>query len=186
MSFGESLPDIFIRVWVSAAPENLAHLAGYVGASMFATLATVTALSIQFYVFVPLPSTGMHQELAHVLLHATLAFFSCADTGPTLNRFTEDMSSIVDSLLMLVLRFFYFMFHAILHIVIIGSGTTGILAPLPAIGVVAGLLLYYFLQTSRQVRSIQLAAKTPLYKHFDETVSNFLVGLTILDVSQKT
>lgn len=70
------------------------------------------------------------------------------------------------------------------------------LAVLPDIRVVAGLLLYYFLQTSRQVRSIQLAAKTPLYKYFDETASglrhsramglqsgNFLVGLKIFDVS---
>ncbi|KAM3487906.1 hypothetical protein MY3957_008816 [Beauveria namnaoensis] len=90
------------------------------------------------------------------------------------------------------LRFFYFMFHAILQVAIIESGTTHMLAVLPAIGVVAGLLLYYFLQSSRQVRSIQLAAKTPLYKHSDETASglrhiramglqsgNFLVGLAI-------
>ncbi|EJP67663.1 ABC transporter [Beauveria bassiana ARSEF 2860] len=101
MSFGESVPDNFIRVWVSAAPEDLTYFAGYV--------------------------------------------------------------------------------------------------VLPVIGAVAGLLLYYFLQTSRQVRCIQLAAKTPLYKHSDETASglrhlramglqsgNFLVGLAIWMFSQKT
>ncbi|KAM3466328.1 hypothetical protein NHJ6243_001068 [Beauveria neobassiana] len=62
ISFGESVPVIFIRVWVLAAPENMAYFAGYVGASIFATLATVTALCVLFYVLVPRSSTDLHQR----------------------------------------------------------------------------------------------------------------------------
>lgn len=73
------------------------------------------------------------------------------------------------------------------------------LTVLPVIGVIAGVLLYCFVQTSRQVFFMHKEAETPLYNHFTETASglrhikamglqlkNFKVGLALLDISQKT
>ncbi|OAR00024.1 hypothetical protein LLEC1_00470 [Akanthomyces lecanii] len=199
LSFSESIPDVFIRIWISAAPESVAYLAGYVGASAFATLACATDLAILFYVLTPRSSTGLHDGLTHVVMHSTLAFFSCADTGSILNRYSGDMSSIIQELPLQAHGFLYMMFHIILQAAIIGSGTTYMITVLPFIGVIASVLLYCFVQTSRQVYSMRKEAETPLYNHFTETASglrhikamgwqlrNFKVGLALLDTSQKT
>lgn len=198
VSFGESIPDIFIRVWVSAAPESMAYFAGYVGASAFATLSCAVSLSILFYRLAPRSSTGLHDRLTHAVMHSTLAFFSCADTGSILNRYSEDMNSIIQQLPLQAYRFLYMLFHIILQTAIIGSGTTYMVTVLPIIAVTAGVLLYCFVQTSRQVFSMRKEAETPLYNHFTETASglrhikamgwqlnNFKVGLALLDISQK-
>ncbi|OAA78555.1 ABC transporter, transmembrane domain, type 1 [Akanthomyces lecanii RCEF 1005] len=199
VSFGESIPDVFIRVWVSAAPESVAYFAAYVGASVFATLACAASFGILFYVLTPRSSAGLHDGLTHVVMHSTLAFFSCADTGSILNRYSGDMNSIIQELPQQAYRFLYMMFHIILQTVIIGSGTTYMVTVLPVIVVIAGVLLYCFVQTSRQVYTMQKEAETPLYNHFTETASglrhikamgwqlrNFKVGLALLDISQKT
>ncbi|TQV94278.1 ABC multidrug transporter [Cordyceps javanica] len=199
VSLGESVPDIFIRVWISAAPDNMVYFAGYVGASIVATLIHGVSSSLLFFVLTPRSSIGSHEKLTDVVMHSTLAYFSSTELGSMLNRYSEDMNWVAQQLPIQVHRFFYMMFHIVLQVLIIASGTTYMVMILPFIGTVAGLLLYCFVHTSRQVRSMAQDAKTPVYSHFTETASglrhikamglrssNFKTGLTLLDISQQS
>ncbi|KAJ6780954.1 hypothetical protein PWT90_10930 [Aphanocladium album] len=199
VSFGETVPDIFIRVWISAAPESIAYFTGYVGASVLATLATWASFALLYYVISARVSAGLHERLTHVVMHSTLAYFSCMDTGAVLNRYSDDMTALMQNLPSVAGRFFYMMFHIMLQLLIIGSGTTYMVTVLPFIGIVAGLILYCYVQTSRQVHSMVQDSKAPLHNHLTETSRGLRhiramgwrsihskAGLSLLDISQLT
>lgn len=199
VSLGETGPDIFIRYWVDLAPENMTYLAGYFGVSVFATLVTAAAHTMHFQVLAPRSSTGLHERLTHVVMSSTLAFFSCVDSGSMLNRYTQDMQSIMADLPLQGYKFFYMLFHILLQVGILGCGTTYMMSMLPYIVAVGAMVLYYYVQTSRQVRVIVVEAKAPLLTHFTETAnglrhiralglrsSNLDLGLTLLDASEKS
>lgn len=198
VSLGETLPDIFIRIWIEVAPENINYLSMYVGASIFATTASAAANTVVSRVLAPRSSTELHARLTHTVMRSTLAFFSCTDTGSILNRYSQDMNATMQVVPWHAFRFFYMLFHVIIQAVIIASGTTYMVTILPFIILSVGVILFYYSQTSRQMRQMELETKTPLYNYFAETAtglrhiralglrpSNLSFGLELLYGSQK-
>ncbi|KAJ5150816.1 ABC transporter integral membrane type 1 [Penicillium canariense] len=101
---------------------------------------------------------------------APLDFFTLMDTGAIVNRFSQDMTLVDMSLPMALLlateRFGNSIAEAVLTCV--ASGYMAISLPFLA------ATLYYlqnaYLRTSRQIRLLDLEAKSPLYTHFTESL----------------
>lgn len=198
VSFTEMVPDIFIRIWISVAPDNMLFFAGYAASAMFATAIYATVNLILFLRLAPRCSIGLHEQITDVLMRSTLFFFSCTDTGSILGMYSQDMGSIIRDLPGQTLRFLYMMFHIILQTAAIVPETTHMITIVPSITLSIGVVLSCYLRASRQLHHMDKETKTPLYNHFTETARglrhiralgwasfNFNSGLALLDASQR-
>lgn len=131
-------------------------------------------------------------------MRAPLSFFVGTDTGDLINRFTRDLMQVD---LTLPLNIFFLARGVGICItstalVIAGSYYMGIL--IVPMFVFVYYLQDFYMQTSRQLRFLDLEATAPLYNHFIETVDGAATiqafgwesafsskGLTLLDDAQK-
>ncbi|PIG90112.1 ABC transporter [Aspergillus arachidicola] len=129
-----------------------------------------------FVQIVPSSSQRLHKRLLDTVMNAPLPLALVTDIGVTLNRFSQDMT-LVDMALppatfLTVIGVLNCIGGAVM--VIIGAKYLAIMVPL------ALIMLYclqkFYLRTSRQLRFLDLEAKSPLYSHFLETLN----GLTTI------
>ena len=113
----------------------------------------------------------LHKGLLKTALDAPLSFYSKTDTGTTANRFAQDLQ-LCDMELPLAILNTVLTFFMVLGGLIAVAAVTGYLA-----AVIPGCLAaFYFIQrfylrTSRQLRLMEIEAKSPLFSHFIETLS---------------
>lgn len=198
VSLFDAMPDVFVRVWMTLAPENMVYLAGYAGVSILGTFFMGASQIVLFFMLASRSSSGLHEKLTRTVMRSTLGFFSVADTGSILNRYSQDMNAIIRDIPIATFTCLYMSFHIILQTGVIFSGTSYMASMVPLMALFISVILYYFVKTSRQVRFLELETKTPLYNHFTETASglrhiralrwemkNFENALGLLDNSQK-
>ena len=164
---------------------------------------------------VPKSAEVLHERLLNTVMGAPLSFFTSTDIGTTTNRFSQDMT-VIDaelpySLVDLVITIVSTITSAIL--MCLSAGYFAATMP-PVILCVWGkfnaprhlanstnpfaVLQKYYLRTSRQMRLLDLEAKSPLYSHFIESLQGLVTirafgwagdfekkNLTLLDISQK-
>nr|XP_025851487.1 multidrug resistance-associated protein 1-like [Vulpes vulpes] len=116
-------------------------------------------------------SRTLHAQLLDNVLHLPLRFFETNPIGQIINRFTKDMF-IID------IRFHYYLrtwvnctLDVIGTVLVIG----GALPPF-ILGVIPLVFLYftiqrYYVASSRQIRRLAGAARSPIISHFSETLS---------------
>ncbi|KAF4471540.1 Canalicular multispecific organic anion transporter 2 [Fusarium albosuccineum] len=156
--------EIWLRFWTEHGNGSKdAHYAGgYVG---FA-LAGMLLSAFNFYYFlilaVPKSSNSLHRQLLNSVCRAPLHFFTSTESGGILNRFSQDMTLIDQSL---PLAFFL---TVDFQTGVVASGASYFGAFLPLSFLTLYLIQKYYLRTSRQMRFLDLEAKSPLYTHFTE------------------
>ncbi|KAL5610196.1 hypothetical protein FOVSG1_004877 [Fusarium oxysporum f. sp. vasinfectum] len=101
-------------------------------------------------------SNNLHEQLLNSVCRAPLHFFTSTENGSILNRFSQDMTLIDISL---PLAF---------YLTLDSSGASYFGAFLPISFLALYLIQKYYLRTSRQMRLLDLEAKTPLYTQFTE------------------
>ncbi|KAJ3498397.1 hypothetical protein NLG97_g1148 [Lecanicillium saksenae] len=195
---GESMTGVYMRVWVANAASNPLYYIGYAGIAFGGTLASIFSFILLFRVLAPRSAAGLHEQLADTVMRSKISYFSSADSGFILNRFSQDMTLVSQTLPQSFFSFVYMLFHILIMFGIILAGATYSTAILPFMFIFIWFLQYFYLRTSRQMRHLDLEYKTPLYTHFAETASglrhirafgreqaNFERSLRLLDVSQK-
>ncbi|KAB5515468.1 P-loop containing nucleoside triphosphate hydrolase protein [Coniochaeta sp. 2T2.1] len=140
----------------------------------FALLGITCAAYFFLIAMVPLSSEVLHARLLAAIIAAPLSFFSRTDVGVTTNRFSQDMS-VIDTELPFAL------IDLGLNISVLAMGTvlmcvfSGYFAALvPPVIAFCWLLQKFYLRTSRQIRLLDLEAKSPLFTQF----LDLLQGLT--------
>nr|XP_035948566.1 multidrug resistance-associated protein 1-like isoform X4 [Halichoerus grypus] len=116
-------------------------------------------------------SRTLHTQLLDNVLHLPLRFFETNPIGQIINRFTKDMF-IID------IRFHYYLrtwvnctLDVIGTVLVIGGAL-----PLFILGVIPLVFLYftiqrYYVASSRQIRRLTGASRSPIISHFSETLS---------------
>ncbi|XP_059020457.1 multidrug resistance-associated protein 1-like isoform X3 [Mustela lutreola] len=116
-------------------------------------------------------SRTLHTQLLDNVLHLPLRFFEINPIGQIINRFTKDMF-IID------IRFHYYLrnwvnctLDVIGTVLVIGGAL-----PLFILGVIPLMFLYltiqrYYVASSRQIRRLAGASRSPIISHFSETLS---------------
>lgn len=149
------------------------------------------------------PSGCLHVNTTNYLprncCRAPQSFFSSTDSGTILNRFSQDMSLVVGDLpvgmLMTVSRMSHMsplparddthklrrnnppaeFFLSIIAAALITTGSTYMAATLPFLIVAVWGLQHVYLKTSRQLRLLDLEAKSPMYSHFLESINGIAI-----------
>ncbi|KAK6217677.1 RAS2 protein [Pestalotiopsis sp. IQ-011] len=117
-------------------------------------------------VMVPLNSEVLHARLLNTVMGAPLSFFSNTDVGVTTNRFSQDMSVIDTELPYTLIDFALNITTAVMAAVLMCVFSGYFAATLPPIILFCWLLQKFYLKTSRQIRLLDLEAKSPLFTQF--------------------
>ncbi|OAA55637.1 ABC transporter, transmembrane domain, type 1 [Cordyceps fumosorosea ARSEF 2679] len=167
----EKMPFIFGRLWFDRAPNNPLFFVGFAILSVANPVFNMMASSAFFYLVNPSASKSLHWKLADTTSRATLDFLSQEDAGALLNRFSQDMTLISQRLPLAILPASWMGLTVLMDIAIIASGASFAAPILPFIVIVVGVIQHFYLQTSRQLRILELDTSKNLYKHFTESAS---------------
>lgn len=170
-----NVSTFWLKLWTdaSSSPGN-ADDYRYVGIyALFQCLALLFDLLLIYQLFIDFATTTglqLHSRLLHAVANATLHLFSTTDNGLITNHFSQDMQ-LIDSQLplgLVNLTFSFFVAIGQATLIVVASPWVGLTLPI-ILGVFYAVQKFY-LQTSRQMRFLDLEAKTPLYTNFLETL----------------
>ncbi|SPJ75456.1 related to multidrug resistance protein [Fusarium torulosum] len=174
--FCQSFPTIWLNWWAAAnAKEPFTKLGYYLG-----IYAMLGGLSIFFLVLstwqmivtmVPLSGNNFHQSLLNTVLNAPMSFFAATDTGATINRFSQDLQLIDMDLPLSALNTFATFVLCIAEMILIAVGSYYTAIAFPFLLATLWVVQHTYLRTSRQLRFMDLEAKSPLYALFTESVT---------------
>lgn len=113
----------------------------------------------------------LHLTTLTTVMAAPLAFFSTTDNGVTLNRFSQDIQLIDGELPRSFFNVVTDILAATGQALLIATATWYIALCFPFLLAVFYYIQKYYLRTSRQLRFMDLEAKSPLYTQFIESLS---------------
>ncbi|KAH6657974.1 putative ABC multidrug transporter [Truncatella angustata] len=165
------MPYIFLRIWLGKAPDDKTYFAGYATLGVTSCLSSAVMLAFYMLKVAPTSAEKLHRILLEKVMRATLGFLSSTDSGSLLNRFSQDMSIINQTLPMVMLNFSIVFFDNLVSLGIIVSGANYAAVVIPFLFVTVYLVQHFYLRTSRQMRHLDLEAKSPLYTQLSETAA---------------
>ncbi|KAL6701465.1 P-loop containing nucleoside triphosphate hydrolase protein [Trichoderma pleuroticola] len=173
VAFGVFLkvPDVWVTLWSNAEAKAPNQGTGYwLGIySMFQILAILSlATSIWFTT-----SSGkrLHTRLLNSVLGSPFSFISAVEVGVLVNRFSQDMLLVDNTLPYDLFNTATEMVTCIVQLAIMAISSVYIIAIYPLILLLLYFLQRFYLHTSKQLRVMELEAKSPLYEQFLETIS---------------
>uniref|UniRef100_W5MTP6 Multidrug resistance-associated protein 1-like n=1 Tax=Lepisosteus oculatus TaxID=7918 RepID=W5MTP6_LEPOC len=115
-------------------------------------------------------SRKLHFQMLNSILHQSLQFFDMTPIGQVINRFTKDMY-VIDE------RFHYYlrtwlncMLDVLGTILIITAVTPAFLLVVVPLALIYLAVQRYYIASSRQIRRLDGASRSPIISHFTETV----------------
>ena len=125
---------------------------------------------VSFLFMVSVSGAALHKAALQTVISASLRFLTTTDSGVITNLFSQDMT-LIDSELPVALT----------NVVLVGGITLGMVAVIatsspyiiisyPPLAILLYWLQKFYLATSRQLRLLDLEAKSPLYTHFLDTM----------------
>lgn len=174
-----SFPQIWLGWWAAAnAREPNERLGYWLGIYALLGVAGLLSLIVSCWqiiiTMVPQSGESFHWRLLHTVLSAPMSFFATTDTGVTLNRFSQDLQLIDMDLPISALNFFTAFVLCVAQVILIGVSSIYAAASFPVWFIALYFIQKYYLRTSRQLRFLDLEAKSPLYCQFTE----IMAGLT--------
>ncbi|TGJ82777.1 hypothetical protein E0Z10_g5987 [Xylaria hypoxylon] len=171
-----NFPTIWLSYWAADNVEtNPSHTNGYyIGLySLFQIIALLSLVAVAFLLLLTGVSRAgalLHQSALKTMIHAPLCFFTATDQGVVTNLFSQDLNLVDTELPGALLNTILGVFIAIGQAAVIASSAPYLALSYPFIGVLLYVLQKFYLRTSRQLRLLDLEAKSPLYTHFLDTV----------------
>nr|POE63570.1 metal resistance protein ycf1 [Quercus suber] len=175
-AFCMQFPTLWVRWWSEAeSNENDAYPLGlWIGIHMLLAVTAVSSVTIHIWVMlvrsVPKSSAILHKQLLVAVMRAPYSFFVKTDSGITLNRFSNDMSSIEGELAGAVMQTMDGSALCIVAMVLIAMGARFVGLIIPFILAVLYAIQKFYLRTSRQLRFLDLEAQAPLMTHMSEVI----------------
>ncbi|GLA02364.1 hypothetical protein AnigIFM60653_001767 [Aspergillus niger] len=196
-TFSLAFPSVWVQWWAAANEKHpYKDLGMYLG--VYALLAVMAELTHMMSNMIPRASRKLHKILLRTVLNAPISFFHTTDSGVTTNKFSQDMQLVDMELPLALVETSVALMSAIAQLLIVFITGKYLAAIIPLCLAVFYFLQKFYLRTSRQLRFMELEAKSPLYSNFMETVnglvtirafgwqSNFLTNICCLtDASQR-
>ncbi|KAM0429767.1 hypothetical protein ACHAPT_006373 [Fusarium lateritium] len=169
----EVMPQIWLRLWTERADgsKDARYAGGYVGFTLAAMSLGTFNLGYFLIMAVPKSSNRLHEKLLTSVTRAPLYFFTTTESGSILNRFSQDMTLIDGTLPLAFYLTLDLTLRGVVQTGVVASGATYFGAFLPLSFIALYLIQKYYLRTSRQMRLLDLEAKSPLYTHFTEMIA---------------
>ncbi|KAH8682522.1 P-loop containing nucleoside triphosphate hydrolase protein [Xylariales sp. PMI_506] len=175
------IQPLWLNFWTSANEGNPNEdPSKWVGIYVLFSVLTLVFMISEFSIFlltiVPKSARSLHWQILKVAMNAPMSYFVKTDIGEIVNRFSQDMT-LVDLPLPVSLLTTSEQAIASIGSLILTCISSGYMAIcIPVLLVVLFYIQKFYLHTSRQLRLLELGAKSPLYSYF---ISSF-TGLTTM------
>ncbi|ETS77081.1 hypothetical protein PFICI_10955 [Pestalotiopsis fici W106-1] len=180
--FFTNFSTVWLTYWTddanSAHPKHgYAYYAGIYALLQISGMISLLLLGVAlFIVSVKRAGANLHQDALKTLMRAPLRFFTKTDTGVVTNLFSQDLNLIDTELPDAVLNTLFCVSQAIGQAAVMLTSSPYLAISYPFLGALLYIVQWFYLRTSRQLRLLDLEAKSPLYTHFLDT----LKGITTL------
>lgn len=171
----------FPRVWLTFWTQDLENANGpshtqsyYIGiygmlqvlcwaSSSIAGAIALTAFSRQ-------SGSKLHYQALSTIINATLPLFTKTDVGVLVNYFSQDMNLIDTQLPVALVNIILDLTNIVGMAAVLASSSPWLALAYPALYGILWFIQHFYLRTSRQVRLLDLEAKSPLYANYLATL----------------
>ncbi|KAH8799341.1 putative multidrug resistance protein [Xylogone sp. PMI_703] len=164
-------PQIWLKWW---SEKNGGEIGKYMSFYIILACLTITfrimTLWSALILISPRSSAQLHSTLLKTTINVPQSYFSETDVGITLNRFSQDIGLIDHNLPLAAAICVIQSFSSITQAALISQGSGFMAITIPFVIVIIYFLQMIYLRTSRQLRFIDLEARSPVYTHFLETL----------------
>ncbi|UPX10075.1 uncharacterized protein EKO05_0000747 [Ascochyta rabiei] len=172
IAFGQQLSTVWVGIW--AADSLGKHSSFYIGIySIFSSFILIGVLvgAWTCFIFITIDvGRELHRRALWTVMHAPLRLFTSTETGTITNLFSQD-TAIIDSELSMYLLYFVFNLVGVIGSgIVVALASPYLAASYPVLAAIGYALQMFYLRTSRQLRLLDLEAKSPLYSHFLDTI----------------
>ncbi|VUC37886.1 unnamed protein product [Clonostachys rosea] len=171
----EIMPQVWLKLWAERTSyeglESHGWPVGYVSFVGASILLASLGIVLLFRVGIPKSAASLHEDLLRSVCRAPLYFFATTDSGLTINRFSQDMSLLDQTLPLAFYMSIYLLLKLITQTGIIASGATYVSAIILPSFIILFTIQRLYLRTSKQLRFMDLEMRAPLYTHFTETLA---------------
>ncbi|KAJ2835292.1 hypothetical protein J3B01_003635, partial [Coemansia erecta] len=115
-------------------------------------------------------STKIHQNMLHSVLRSPMSFFDVTPIGRILNRFSSDLQRCDERLPRSVSSMVNTMVNVVSAVVVIGLSTPLMLVIMLPLVMVYRYLQQRCLRSSRELRRLDSATRSPIFAHFQESI----------------
>ncbi|KAJ9298207.1 hypothetical protein DTO271G3_3812 [Paecilomyces variotii] len=170
-SFSANFPQVWIKWFTESNGQDPGRFMGiYVLLAVTASASQGLMIWQIMIKIVVRSGAALHKTLVETVMRAPLRFFAEVDSGTVLNRFSQDMTLVDAVLPTMTFGTFMGITECLAQAALISLGSAYM-----AITIAPCLLVLYcvqkvYLRTSRQLRFLDLEARSPLYAHFVETL----------------
>lgn len=166
--FFYSFSTIWLTFWSNdiTSPNPTHPNAFYLG--LYALYQITTPICLLFLSLICLGTivhqsgSRLHQDILNTVFSAPLMFFSRTDTGSITNLFSQDMTLIDGRLPMALMNLSLYIFSCLGQAAVIATSSPYLAITYPFLLVLLYGIQKFYLRTSRQLRLLDLEAKTPL------------------------
>ncbi|KAL9126805.1 MAG: hypothetical protein Q9217_004200 [Psora testacea] len=157
------------RNWVNQV-NNRYYLLGYILIAAVFMLVKAVRMATLFMGSLR-ASRLLHAWLLQAMIKARFQFYDCTPLGQIVNRFSRDIEIIDQELAPILLGYQHAIFSVLTILILISVITPAFLLPGILILLVYFLIGTLFVKTCRDLKRLESALRSPLYQHFEETVS---------------
>ncbi|ULT79399.1 hypothetical protein L5515_016086 [Caenorhabditis briggsae] len=112
----------------------------------------------------------LHGGLLHNMMRSPMAFFDVTPLGRILNRFGKDIEAVDQTLPHSIRAMVMTIFNVISTVVVIIWATPWAGIAFFVLGLIYFVVLRFYVSTSRQLKRLESASRSPIYSHFQESI----------------
>ncbi|XP_021104693.1 multidrug resistance-associated protein 4 isoform X2 [Heterocephalus glaber] len=145
------------------------YLGIYAGLTVATVLFGIARSLLMFYVLVNSSQT-LHNKMFESILKAPVLFFDRNPVGRILNRFSKDIGHMDDLLPLTFLDFTQVLLLVISMVAVAVAVIPWIAVPIIPLAIIFFILRRYFLETSRDVKRLESATRSPVFSHLSSSL----------------
>ena len=171
------LANVWLKYWSELngnEGENLSpwkNLGIYFGICLSTAIFSLCETLVQWLLCSISGSKMMHQKMLDCVLRAPMEFFETTPIGRILNRFSNDISKIDESLFRVFANFFGSGVRVGFTILVIVVSTWQFIFFVIPLGFIYRYFQMYYLSTSRELRRLDSITRSPIFAHLQETLN---------------
>ena len=116
-------------------------------------------------------SRKIHSRLLQNIMRATFGFFDKTPIGQITNRFSKDLDTIDNDILLVASGVLQSIFGLVMIIALISAITPGFFLPATILTLLYFGIGFIYIRSSRDLKRIESAQRSPIYQQFGETLS---------------
>jgi ATP-binding cassette subfamily C (CFTR/MRP) protein 1 len=170
-AFTSRFSQILLNWWTADDGSKLGmYLSIYALLALAQTCFSNLNMWVVFLKMTPGSAINMHRTLLATVAGAASSVFYNTDSGVILNRFAQDMYLIIGALPTSLIATGNTLCETVASLAMISTGASYMGITIPFVMVAIFLVQKVYLRTSRQLRLLEIEARSPIYSHFLETL----------------